>query len=235
MTASTDTAYTDARVIAKGIRLGGSREIVAALEAALVEGPLTPDRIEQVAHPDWDRIQFEEHASEPVAEGARPVGLCRLYDPVQMGAAPRPASWGVAAAWWGFLPGAYASREAALLAYGYVLGREGAGMLEELRDTVLLGEGRPIEAADLIAFAERDEVPAPVTHSHTADDWPDGSVILCCTGRVAGGKWRFMHLAVGRAVWFEAGEELRNFYRRAVRHEFGDPAAHVTVVEEPDA
>ncbi|MGX1514021.1 hypothetical protein [Streptomyces collinus] len=153
---SVATAYEDARIIGKGIRLGGSPEIVAALEAALAEGPLTPDRLERLAHPDWDRLTFEEEASEPVSEGADAVGLARLYGPVQMGRPPRPASWTVAASWWGWLPGAYASREAALLAYGYVLGGEGRGPLEELRDTVLRGEGRPIEIGDLVVFAEHD-------------------------------------------------------------------------------
>ncbi|MFF4179701.1 hypothetical protein [Streptomyces sp. NPDC001750] len=143
-------ALDDAQTIAKGIRLGGSTKIVTALEAALTEGPLTPDRIERLAHPDWDRVQFEVQGSELLSEHGEPVGLACLYGPAQGG-------WAVAASWYGlgWLAGIYASREAALLAYGYVLGGEGRGGLEELRDQVFHGERRPITPADLVAFAER--------------------------------------------------------------------------------
>ncbi|MEC3995029.1 hypothetical protein VSR01_16410 [Actinacidiphila sp. DG2A-62] len=154
----------DARIIGKAIRLGGSREIIAALDAALTEGPLTPDRIERLAHPDWDRVAFEEEASEPVSEGAEAVGLARLYGPEQTSArgriAGRPPSWGVAASWYGWLPGMYEDRTAALLAYGYVLGGEGAGPLEELRNRINRGERRPIGTSDLVVFAERGALDA---------------------------------------------------------------------------
>jgi hypothetical protein len=155
MTATSDTAYDDARIIGKGIRLGGSREIVAALEAALAEGPLTPDRIEQVAHPDWDRVAFEEEVSTPASPGAEVVGLAHLYPLDETNPLRLPGSWHVAASWYGWLPGAYADRTAALLAYGYVLGDEGAGPLEQLRDRVNRRERRPINTGDLIQFAER--------------------------------------------------------------------------------
>jgi hypothetical protein len=154
MTITSDTAYDDARVIAKGIRLSGSREIVAALEAALTEGPLTPDRIERFAHPDWDRVAFEEKSGEAVSEGAEAVGLARLYDPSQTAVPGRSPSWGVAASWYGWLPGMYEDRTAALLAYGYVLGGEGDRPLEGLRDRVNRRERRPITTDDLIMFAE---------------------------------------------------------------------------------
>lgn len=153
-------AHDDARVIGKGIRLGGSREIVAALEAALAEGPLTPDRIERFAHPDWDRVTFEEQSSKPVSKGADAVGFARLYGPDQAGRPGSAPSWAVAASWFGWLPGLYGDRTTALLAYGYVLGGEGTGNLEELRNTVLRGERRPIELADLIVFAERGALDA---------------------------------------------------------------------------
>lgn len=159
MTATTDTAYDDARIIGKGIRLGGAPQIVAALEAALAEGPLTPDQIERLAHPDWDRLTFEEQQSEPVSEGAEAVGLAHVYAPV----APDPAQpwrvvsgWLVAASWWGWLPASFATRDAALLAYGYVLGGEGRGPLEELRNRVNRRERRPIETGDVIVYAEYD-------------------------------------------------------------------------------
>lgn len=151
-TAARTPSPDDARTIVQGIRLGGSAEIAAAVEAAL--GPLGADRIEQLVHPDWDRVQFEEYSAEPVSPGAEPVGLARLYPPEQTAADGLTPAWVVAASWYGWLPGRYAGREAALLAYGYVLGHEGGGALEELRDRVARGEDRPIESADLIAFAK---------------------------------------------------------------------------------
>jgi hypothetical protein len=161
----TATALDDARVIANGIRLGGSSEIASALAAALAEGPLTPDGIERLAHPDWDRFQFEEHSSTPVSPGAEPVGLARLYAPGEESAEGTgiPPSWAVAAAWYGWLPGLFASRDAALLAYGYVLGGEGAGPLEELRDRIVRAMRQPIDASALIAFAG---------HGHEVDGGP---------------------------------------------------------------
>jgi hypothetical protein len=154
LTVTSDTAYDDARIIAKGIRLSGSREIVTALEAALTEGPLTPDLIERFAHPDWDRVTFEEEAGEPVSEGAEAVGLARLYGPGQTAAPGLPPSWCVAASWYGWLPGAYEDRTAALLAYGYVLGGECHGPLEDVRNQVNRRERRPMSSGDLAAFVE---------------------------------------------------------------------------------
>jgi hypothetical protein len=156
----TSSAWDDARVIGKGIRLGGAPEIVRALDAALTEGPLTPDRIEQLAHPDWDRVEFEEQAGTPASEGAETVGLARLYGPDQMDAAGLTPAWGLAAAWYGWLPGTYEDRTAALLAYGYVLGNESGGLLEELRDRITRDQRRPINAGDLIVFAERGALDA---------------------------------------------------------------------------
>jgi hypothetical protein len=157
MTVTSDTAYDDARVIGKGIRLGGSPEIVAALEAALAEGPLTPDRIERFAHPDWDRVEFEEEQQDPVTAGFELVGFARLCGPDQKDTPGLPPSWSVAASWFGWLPGTYEDRTAALLAYGYVLGCEGGGPLEDLRNRINRRERRPINSGDLIAFVEGEE------------------------------------------------------------------------------
>ncbi|MET8746871.1 hypothetical protein [Streptomyces sp. NPDC004728] len=149
------TALDDAQTIERGIRLGGSTEIVANLEAALAEGPLTPDRIEHLAHPDWDRIELEERVNEPRPEDGDSVGLARLYGSEKTDAPGLAPTWALAASWYGWLPGAYASREAALLAYGYILGGENSGELEELRDQVARAEHRPITQADLTDFATR--------------------------------------------------------------------------------
>ncbi|MDX3345905.1 hypothetical protein PV387_03495 [Streptomyces sp. ME02-6987-2C] len=226
------SVLTDARTIAKGIRLGGASDIVRALDEALTDGPLTPDRIEQLAHPDWDRVQFEEESGKPVSEGADAVGLARLYDPEQTGPAHRQGSWGVAASWYGWLPGAYASRDAALLAYGYVLGQEGPGLLERLRDEVCRRERRPIDAADLIAFAERGAPDAG--HRHTAADLAPGMVTLCCYRREPGGGWWYTHVPVSRDLWEGADEDKREYFRMQARAMVGDRAAAVRLVTEPD-
>ncbi|MCZ1012054.1 hypothetical protein [Streptomyces lydicus] len=149
---TTSSQFEDARIIAKGIRLGGSSEIVAAVEAAGASGPLTPGRIEQLAHPAWDRAEFEERSRPTSPPGAEQVGMALLYR-VDQAAIPGDApSWVLATQWCGWLPGTYASREAALLAYGYVLGTEGSDRLEELRDCT---RPHPIRPADLIAYFER--------------------------------------------------------------------------------
>ncbi|GGX37642.1 hypothetical protein [Streptomyces chryseus] len=149
------TALDDARVIAQGIRHGGSAEIIAALEAADAEGPLTPDGIEQVAHPDWDRLRFEEIRQVPPPGDVEAVGLAHLHE------LPRGGHV-VAADGIGWVPGAYASRATALLAYGYFLGGEGAGPLAELRARAVAEGRRLIEAAELAAFVQRDGTGAVV-------------------------------------------------------------------------
>lgn len=152
---ATTAAPKDASLIVKGIRLGGSTDVVAALDAALADGgPLTPDSIERFAHPDWDRVTFEQQARELVPSGAEVVGLARLYGPDEIDAPGLRPSWALAAAWYGWLPGIFDSRTAALIAYGYVLGREQHGPLEDLRDRIVRGQGRPVEVSDLIDLEE---------------------------------------------------------------------------------
>ncbi|MGW2177708.1 hypothetical protein ACWCXX_06330 [Streptomyces sp. NPDC001732] len=87
----------DAWIIAKGIRLGGSAKIVAALEAARAERALRPDRIELLAHPGWDRIEVEERLNEPRREGVDSVGLARLYGPEKTDAPGLAPTWALAA------------------------------------------------------------------------------------------------------------------------------------------
>ncbi|GGZ23247.1 hypothetical protein GCM10010387_15450 [Streptomyces inusitatus] len=144
------TLLSDAEIIVRGIGLGGSADIAAAVRTAELEGPLTPDRIERLAHSDWGPARVEELLTRPVPEGCEQVGLARIYPLVdQRGSDARL----LAASGYGWLPGSYATREAALLAYGYVLGGEGSGYLEDLRDKITRGERRPIVADDLVAFA----------------------------------------------------------------------------------
>jgi len=141
------TALDDAQVIAEGIRLGGSPEITAALAAVCAQGPLTPDDIERVAHPDWDRLWWEEVRQVPPPSDVEPVGLAHLQE------LPR-GGYVVAADGIGPVPGVYPSREAALLAYGYFLGGEGAGPLRELRALVVAEGRRMIEMSELTAFIQ---------------------------------------------------------------------------------
>ena len=149
------TERQDAGAIIKGIRLGGPPKVVGAVEDALAAagGTLTVEELEEAARPEWDRALFEEYRDLPVSPGAEPVGLARLYGPEQTDAPGLPPSWAVAAAWIGWLPVICATREAALVTYGYVLGGERAGYLEELRDRFNRAERRPVTVEDLTSFA----------------------------------------------------------------------------------
>lgn len=113
------TAYADhdAELIAEGIRLGGKS---AALDEALATArdPLAVGRLEGIARPD-----LSGHAVERF-DGFEHVGMCKISD-TQHG-------YVVAAEWFGWLPGTYSTRDAALTAYGYVLGGEAHGYLNDI-------------------------------------------------------------------------------------------------------
>lgn len=152
------TPFADAELLARGIRLGAAPDRVALLDTALrgAAGPLTADDVERYMHSDWDRWQLAATQVNPRSDHVEPVGMARLH-------APHPdhpeVGWALAATWYGWLPGIYTTREAALLAYGYLLGGESAGFLEELRDQVLRGESRHITVDDIEGFAaERGRV-----------------------------------------------------------------------------
>lgn len=226
-TMSPITTPDDVTVLLKGIRLGGGPATVAAVEAARADsGSFTVEDLERHAHRDWDRMQFEEYSSSRVSEGAQPVGLARVYGPDDGPLGKE--TWAVAAAWYGWLPGIYDSRAAALLAYGYVLGGERHGLLEELRNQVNRTERRAIEPADLISYAEGQAVGEAPNHIHLPGDCQPGTITLCCrTGD------RFKHVPVDRALWQRAGEQERARLLGDARRLAGDETAAVEVVDLP--
>ncbi|WP_413808132.1 hypothetical protein [Streptomyces sp. OE57] len=161
---TTPAPHGDVAALIHGVRAGGIPHRAESLETALRQAagrPLTVEELEAAALLQWDRLTYEEqrrmNAEErPVSPGVEAVGFARIYPPKQASALPGQApAYGVAASWYGWLPGIYATRTAALMAYGYLLGGEEAGLLEELRDQILRGERRPIEVHDLITFSER--------------------------------------------------------------------------------
>lgn len=126
-------ADQDAEHVAHGIRLGGRGHL---LDAEADGQPLTVRDLEGIARPDIRR-------SGGPGDGYETIGMLRLYQ--------GPETYTIATSWSGWLPGHYATRQAALVAYGYVLGGEDAGYLDELT------QPRPdgYTLAELEAFAAR--------------------------------------------------------------------------------
>lgn len=105
-------ADQDAEHVAHGIRLGGRGHLLDGVYAAK---PLTIGDLEWLMRPD-----LYEGQRKP-----RPGGMLRVH--------PHPdGDYTIACDWFGWLPGHYTTREAALAAYGYVLGGENAGHLDKL-------------------------------------------------------------------------------------------------------
>ncbi|WP_437020619.1 hypothetical protein [Streptomyces sp. enrichment culture] len=140
-------ATTDAACVLEGAKLGADSSTHERLDEMLrtaVE-PVTVPQVEAVTRPD---VRPGDYASRP--SGGERLGMARLYAP------PRDApesGWGLAAAWAGWLPGAYVDREAALCAYGYLLAGEAPGSLETLRDHVQGTQRRLIAVEDIKALA----------------------------------------------------------------------------------
>lgn len=129
-------ANIDAEHVAHGIRLGGRGHL---LDAASADQALTVQALERLARPDIhgpDEGGEERRVSE--------VGMLRLY-------CHTDGDHTIACDWFGWLPGHYTTREAALAAYGYVLGGEGAGHLDELAQPRLEG----YTLAEIEAFAAK--------------------------------------------------------------------------------
>lgn|GEM_PF-6224395 len=129
-------ASTDAEHVAHGIRLGGrGRPLDDALAAA--REPLDVPGLEGIARPDL----------KPADEGPgfeyETIGMLHLYEVA--------GTYKIATRWFGWLPGHYDSRAAALVAYGYVLGGEQPGLLSRL--TSPRADGYTL--AEIEAFATR--------------------------------------------------------------------------------
>lgn len=117
------TAYADhdAEQVAHGIRLGGRGQ---TLDAAPAGQPLTVSDLERLTRPD---IYEPDEEADPDYEDPPqwgPGGQLQVHQASD--------TYTIAADWCGWLPGHYVTRDAALVAYGYVLGGEAAGPLDKL-------------------------------------------------------------------------------------------------------
>lgn len=110
-------ANPDAEHVAHGIRLGGRGD---TLDEAPVGQPLTVEALEHLTRPD-----LYEPAEDGETRRVGDTGMLRLY-------LHADGDYTIACEWFGWLPGHYVTRDAALVAYGYVLGGETAGRLDEL-------------------------------------------------------------------------------------------------------
>lgn len=111
----------DAEQVAHGIRLGGRGD---KLDAAPDGRPLNVGDLERLTRPDLyepDEDLDEDHEDAPEWG---PGGQLRVHQATD--------TYTLSADWPGWLPGHYVTRDAALVAYGYVLGGEKAGPLDKL-------------------------------------------------------------------------------------------------------
>jgi hypothetical protein len=139
-------ANHEAECVGYGISLGGSgTQVHNAIHAATA--PLSVDDLERIFRPD-SHATYAERTREETSNGWDRIGM------LKMSRTP-DGRYSIAAQWHGWFPGSYASRDVALTAYGFILGGEAAGYLEELRDQVVCGEQRAITIEDLNAFAQR--------------------------------------------------------------------------------
>lgn len=110
----------DAELIAEGIRLSGKAEAVDDFVRSMSR-PVSVDQLEYITRPD----AFAEYGLRAAAGlGFEHVGMLKI--------AAVEGGFTIAALWFGWLPGVYATRDAALVAYGYALGGEQHGHLEDL-------------------------------------------------------------------------------------------------------
>lgn len=110
-------ASPEAEHVAHGIRLGGRGHL---LDQAVSSQPFTVEALERIIRPDL----YDEQDDDELSLDAQPLGRLRVY--------PSQDSHTIACDWYGWLPGHYTTRDAALVAYGYILGGEKAGPLDKL-------------------------------------------------------------------------------------------------------
>lgn len=128
----------DAELIAEGIRLSGKAEAVDDFVRSMSR-PVSVDQLEYITRPD----AFAEYGLRSTTGlGFEHVGMLKI--------AAVDGGFTIAALWFGWLPGVYATRDAALVAYGYTLGGEERGYLEDLARGA-----SSITADDLRALASR--------------------------------------------------------------------------------
>jgi hypothetical protein len=127
-------ASEDAEHVAHGVRLGGRGDL---LDAVSDGQPLTIEALERLTRPDLYEPD-EDGETRPTGE----TGMLRLYTHAD-------GNHTIACDWYGWLPGHYTTRQAAHVAYGYVLGGENAGPLDKLAQPRLDG----YTLAEIEAFA----------------------------------------------------------------------------------
>lgn len=110
-------ANPDAEHVAHGIRLGGRGHL---LDTAPDSRKLDVEALERLTRPDL----YEDQDDDDLSLDVQPLGQLRIH--------PSQDTHTIACDWYGWLPGHYTTREAALVAYGYVLGGEKAGELDKL-------------------------------------------------------------------------------------------------------
>lgn len=128
----------DAERVAHGMRLGGKGD---ALDAALAEAqrPLTVAQVEKIARPDLGPSNSGRGLDH------ERVGALKLYRVTD--------TYTIATDDFGWLPGHYVDRDAALVAYGYVLGGEGAGTLDKVKAPAPQG----IAVEEIEAYARKHQ------------------------------------------------------------------------------
>lgn len=125
----------DAEQVAHGIRLGGRGHLI---DAAPDSPALTIEALERLTRPDLYEPD-EDGEIRPVGE----TGMLRVYQASD--------TYTIACEWFGWLPGHYTTRDAALTAYGYVLGGEDAGYLDKL--AVPRADGYTLDEIEAFAAA----------------------------------------------------------------------------------
>lgn len=137
-------ATPDDHYVAQGVRLtDGSAKLKNLLATA--PGPVSVTDMETALRPDLDQ---REHAT-PYEWDCLTVGMCRIYP------------WGdhsytLVAPKYGLLPGRWFGWESALGAYGYFLGGETSGHLDDLVEFVASDPqwGHYVTMAELQRFVE---------------------------------------------------------------------------------
>jgi hypothetical protein len=130
-------ASNDAEQVAHGIRLGGKAAMLDDFLRSMNK-PVSVDQLEYITRPD----AYAEHGLRATPDDRfEHVGMLKI-SATQHG-------YSIAAEWFGWLPGSYTTRDAALTAYGYVLGGEAHGYLEDIAKRY----GGSITTEDLQAIA----------------------------------------------------------------------------------
>lgn len=159
--------HSDAEAVAHGIRLGSPPD---AQHLAQLGNARTVEDLERATAPelfsDPEQVQEREERRRQAQHITlvEHVGCARLHSadeynrllPIPPELRGERGSYKLASES-GWLPGTYADRAAALVAYGYILGGEHLGCIDDIRDLICREQQRPITRADIEAYAQRQE------------------------------------------------------------------------------